>query len=105
MIMKILLQLHSLMVLQLPLRKKNYYIEDALVNAATIFANACAVQPPQRTGSPSKRSSDVKLPGSNSFLPISSAKLRRSCLDLRSLNYIRNLCSADRIVGAKGKNM
>ena len=69
--------------------KKKTNIGDALVNAATIFANAYAVQPPQPTGSPSKHSSDVKLPGSNSFSPMSSAKLRRSCLeDLKSLNEL-----------------
>ena len=72
-----------------PAKKKTNNIGDALVNAATIFANAYAVQPPQPTGSPSKRSSDVKQPGSNSFSPMSSAKLRRSCLeDLKSLNEL-----------------
>ena len=35
-------------------------IGDALVNAATIFANAYAVQPPQPTGSPSKTGSAKK---------------------------------------------
>ena len=67
-----------------PAKKKT---NNALVNAATIFANAYAVQP--ATGSSSKSYSHVKVPGSSSFSPMSSAKLRRSCLeDLKSLNEL-----------------
>ena len=77
------------------------------MHAATIFASAQAVQPPQPTGSPCKHSSDIKLPGSNSLSPMSSAKRRRSSLDnLKSLNELyQDAVLSETVFGAKGKNI